>query len=121
MTDATVRKQMAELQPPGPLVDTYGLYIDGGWVEPEDGRYDDISPATEQVIGTVPDAGVAQVGQAIAAARRAFDEGPWATMSLEDRAGCLNQLGETLVKHADEFFALSQAEWGCIANERVMQ
>jgi len=112
---------MAELQPPGPLVDTYGLYIDGSWVEPEDGRYDDISPATEQTIGTAPDASVAQVGQAIAAARRAFDEGPWGRMTSNDRAGCLNQLGDALMKHADEFFALGQGEWGCIANVRMMQ
>ncbi len=112
---------MAELQSPGPLVDTYQLYIDGRWVDPEDGRYDDISPATEQPIATAPDASVAQVGDAIAAARRAFDHGPWATMSLEDRGRCLNQLGDALLKHADEFFALSQVEWGCIANERLMQ
>ena len=38
---------MADPQPSG-LVDTYQLYIDGSWVEPEDGRYDDIYPATEQ-------------------------------------------------------------------------
>jgi acyl-CoA reductase-like NAD-dependent aldehyde dehydrogenase len=112
---------MAELQPAGSLVDTYQLYIDGKWVKPEDGRYDDISPATEQTIATAPDASVAQVGDAIAAARRAFDSGPWATISIEDRARCLNQLGDALLKHADDFFALSQVEWGCIANERVMQ
>ena len=97
------------------------LYIDGSWVEPEDGRYDDISPATEQAIGTAPNASVAQVGDAIAAARRAFDDGPWSGMGPDGRARCLNQLGDALAKHADEFFALSQLEWGCITNERVMQ
>jgi aldehyde dehydrogenase (NAD+) len=110
---------MAESRPA--LVDTYQLYIDGRWVEPEDGRYDDVSPATETVIASAPDASVGQVGEAIAAARRAFDDGPWATMSGQDRAGCLNQLGEALMKHADDFYALSQIEWGCIGNERVMQ
>src|SRR5271166_4762162 len=103
------------------LVDTYQLYIDGRWVEPEDGRYDDVSPSTESVIASAPDASVGQVGAAIAAARRAFDDGPWATMSGQDRAGCLNQLGEALMKHADDFYALSQVEWGCIGNERMMQ
>ena len=103
------------------LVDTYQLYIDGRWVEPEDGRYDDVSPSTETVIASAPDASVGQVGEAIAAARRAFDDGPWATMSGQDRAGCLNQLGEALMKHADDFYALSQVEWGCIGNERMMQ
>jgi acyl-CoA reductase-like NAD-dependent aldehyde dehydrogenase len=121
MTDNRVRKQMAELQPPGPLVDTYQLYIDGGWVEPGDGRYDDLDPATERIIASAPDASVAQVAEAIAAARRAFDDGPWADMGPEDRARCLTQLGDALTKHADEFFALSQVEWGCVANERMMQ
>ncbi len=111
---------MAELSPPG-LVDIDRLYVDGRWVEPEDGRYDDIDPATERIIATAPDASVAQVGDAITAARRAFDEGPWSQMGPEERAGCLNQLGDVLLKHADEFFALSQVEWGCIANERIMQ
>src|SRR3984893_10815444 len=112
---------MTELQTPRSLVDTYRLYIDGRWVEPRGGRYDDIDPATERSMGTAPDASVAQVGEAIAAARRAFDGGPWAHMGPGDRAGCLNQLGDALLKHADEFFALSQVEWGCVANERMMQ
>ncbi|BBX95525.1 aldehyde dehydrogenase family protein [Mycobacterium lacus] len=103
------------------LVGDYQLYIDGRWVEPRDGRYDDISPATEETIATAPDASVGQVGEAIAAARRAFDDGPWGTMSPQERAGCLSQLGEALRERADEFFALSQVEWGCVANERVMQ
>lgn len=112
---------MTELQTRGTLVDTYQLYIDGSWVAPQGGRYDDISPATERAIASAPDASVAQVGEAIAAARRAFDAGPWPSMSLQDRAGCLTALGEALLQHADEFFALSQLEWGCIANERIMQ
>lgn len=111
---------MAEVQPSG-LIDTYQLYIDGRWVEPEEGRYDDISPATEQVIATAPDASVGQVGEAIGAARRAFDDGPWGTMGAAERGKCLGQLGDALLAHADDFFALSQAEWGCTANERMMQ
>jgi aldehyde dehydrogenase (NAD+) len=113
--------QMTELQTPNTLVDTYQLYIDGGWVEPANGRYDDISPASEQNIATAPDASVGQVDEAIAAARRAFDHGPWPAMSAEQRGGFLNQLGDALMRHADDFFALSQVEWGCTANERMMQ
>ncbi|GAB7142913.1 aldehyde dehydrogenase [Mycobacterium riyadhense] len=118
MTDDRVGKKMAESIG---LLDTYQLYIDGRWVEPEDGRYDDVSPATEAVIATAPDASVGQVGDAIAAARRAFDDGPWGSTSPQERAGCLTQLGDALLQHNDELFALSQVEWGCIANERVMQ
>ena len=39
----------------------------------------------------------------------------------EERARCLNQLGNALMQHADDFFALSKAEWGCIENERLIQ
>ena len=106
---------------PCPLVDTYSLYIDGQWVEPRRGRYDDISPATEAVIAEAPEASLADVDAAIASARRAFDSGPWSTAAPEERARCLNQLGNALLEHADQFFALSQAEWGCIANERLIQ
>ena len=73
------------------------------------------------MIATAPDASQAQVDSAIAAARTAFDSGPWADAGPEQRAGFLNQLGEALLAHADEFFALAQAEWGCTANERMIQ
>jgi aldehyde dehydrogenase (NAD+) len=106
---------------PRPLLDTYSLYIDGRWVEPGNGRYDDISPATEATIASAPDASVADVDAAISAARRTFDSGPWAQAAPEERARCLNQLGNALLQHADDFFALSQAEWGCVANERLIQ
>ena len=104
-----------------PLIDSYPLYIDGQWVEPDSGRYEDISPATEEVIAQAPDAGLADVDAAISAARRAFDAGPWAHASAEERARCLRQLGAALTEHVDEIFALSQAEWGCLANERTIQ
>ena len=103
------------------LIDSYPLYIDGQWVEPQAGRYDDISPATEDVIAQAPDARLADVDAAISAARSAFDSGPWGRASAEDRARCLAQLGTALTEYADELFALSQAEWGCVANERAIQ
>jgi aldehyde dehydrogenase (NAD+) len=103
-----------------PLIDSYDVYIDGQWVKPENGRYDDINPATEAVIATAPDPSPAQVDSAIAAARAAFDTGPCADAGPEQRAGWLNQLGEALLAHADEFFALAQLEWGCTGNERVI-
>jgi aldehyde dehydrogenase (NAD+) len=108
---------------PRSLIDTYGVYIDGHWVDPDGpgkGRYDDINPATEAVIASVPNSSHAQVDSAIAAARAAFDAGPWAGAEPGQRAGFLNQLGEALLAHADDFFALAQQEWGCTENERVI-
>ena len=64
----------------------YQTYIDGRWLEARDGAvHDVINPATEEVIATVPDAGREEMRSAIAAARRAFDEGPWPRMSPADR------------------------------------
>ncbi len=102
------------------LIDSYAVYIDGQWVEPENGRYDDFNPATEAVIAYAPDPSPAQVDSAIAAARAAFDSGPWADAGPEQRAGWLNQLGAALLEHVDEFYALAQLEWGCTANERII-
>jgi len=108
---------MAEARP---LLDTYGHYIDGTWVEPDSGRYDVMNPATEQVIATAPDANVAQVEHAIAAARTAFDSGRWSSLEPQERARCIQQLSDALLARADEIYSLARAEWGCSANERII-
>ncbi|KAA8964639.1 aldehyde dehydrogenase family protein [Mycobacterium sp.] len=102
------------------LIESYPIYIGGAWTEPEEGRYDDICPATEEVIASAPNPSRAQVEQAIAAARAAFDSGPWADAGPEQRARWLNQLGDALLDHGDEFYALAQREWGATANERAV-
>ena len=53
------------------LVDDYSLYIGGRWIEPRAGRYDDVSPSTEETIASAPEAGADDVDAAIGAARRA--------------------------------------------------
>lgn len=102
------------------LLDAEGHYIGGRWTDPDNGRYDVINPATEAVIGTAPDASVTQVEQAIAAARTAFDTGPWPAADPAERARCLQQLSDALLARGEEIYALAQAEWGCSANERLI-
>lgn len=102
------------------LLDAQGHYIGGQWIEPDSGHYNVINPATEAVIGTAPDASVAQVEQAIAAARTAFDTGPWPAAEPAERARCLQQLSDALLARGEEIYALAQAEWGCTANERLI-
>ena len=76
------------------LVDDYPLYIGGDWIEPRSGRYDDVSPATEETIAQAPNADLDDVDAAIGAAREAFDEGPWATATPDERARCLDPAGQ---------------------------
>ena len=62
------------------------FYLDGGWAAPATGAVlEVVSPHTEQVVATVPAGSVADVDAAVAAARRAFDEGPWPRMSPAER------------------------------------
>lgn len=104
----------------GSLLEAYGHYIDGQWTDPDSGRYDVVNPATEVVIQSAPDASVAQVRQAVAAARSAFDTGPWPAAEPAERARCLQQLSDALMARSEEIYALALAEWGCSANERLI-
>ena len=68
------------------------MLIDGKLVEAKSGKtFDNINPATEEVLGQVADAGHEDMEAAIAAARRAFDETAWST-DKELRKRCLLQL-----------------------------
>jgi aldehyde dehydrogenase (NAD+) len=72
------------------------MLIDGKLVEAKSGNvFDNINPATEEVLGQVADAGHDDMEDAIAAARRAFDESSWST-DKELRKRCLFQLQKAL-------------------------
>jgi aldehyde dehydrogenase (NAD+) len=78
------------------------MLIDGELVEAADGtRFDNVNPATEEVLGQVADAGRADMQRAIEAARRAFDETDWATNHAL-RKRCLEQLQEALEGEREE-------------------
>ena len=71
-----------------------------------------ICPSTEETIGTVPTATSADIDQAVDAARRAFDEGPWPRMSLADRVEILMSAYRILQPSIDEISRLTTAEMG---------
>jgi len=82
---------------------TFRLYIDGSWCDATGGAtYDVINPATEAVIARAPNAARADMERAIAAARRAFDEGPWSRTTPHDRAKVLRRLIDGLQRRKDE-------------------
>jgi betaine-aldehyde dehydrogenase len=66
------------------------FFIDGAWAKPSSSEMIDvISPRNEEVFGRVPAGQPADIDAAVAAARRAFDRGPWPYMTLEERAEIL--------------------------------
>ena len=88
------------------------MLIDGELVAASDGReYDNINPATEEVIGTAPSAGAADVERAIGAARRAFDGTDWST-NVELRQQSLRAMQEYLRKDVERIRAAHTAEVG---------
>ncbi len=94
------------------LFDDSRLLIDGTLVHASDGgTYDNVNPATEQVIGVAADATDADVDAAVAAARRAFDDTSWST-DHQFRARCLRQLHAGLEQHKEELRQMVIAEVG---------
>jgi betaine-aldehyde dehydrogenase len=89
------------------------IFIDGTWV-PSSGteQITVISPVTEEPFGTVPAGTAADVDRAVAAARKAFDSGPWPRLSVAERADKLAQLARALEKRIDEIATLVSSENG---------
>ncbi|BCP14147.1 aldehyde dehydrogenase [Mycobacterium paraintracellulare] len=97
-----------------PAVKSYDRILIGGhWVEPAtDDRIDVISPVSEEVLATVPDASVVDMDAAVAAARAAFDDGPWRWMSPAERAGYLLRVAAELHKRVPDMARAFTAEIG---------
>ena len=89
------------------------MYIDGQWTDALSGRrFDTVDPATEEVITTVPHSGVEDVELAVKAARRAFDGGPWRTMTPAERQRILWKIGEGITARAEQFAQLETLDNG---------
>ena len=71
-----------------------------------------LDPSTEEIIAHVPDSGEADVGRAVAASRRAFDEGPWATTTAQERGRVLLRLAEQVRRHHAELAELESRNSG---------
>ena len=99
------------------------LFIGGEWVAPTtDKRIEVVSPTTEQVFATVPEASEADVDRVVGAAREAFDHGPWPRTRLDERLAVLRRLSEDMAAHHDEMADVVTDEMGCpITQSRTMQ
>jgi len=90
------------------------FYIGGEWVDPAGGDLlEVISPVTEEVIATVPDAVDADIDRAVAAAQEAFDRGPWPNLTPVQRGEYVAKLAETYLAHCPEMADVITEEMGC--------
>ena len=99
------------------------LFLDGRWADPVGAdTISVVSPYSEEQIARVPAASTVDIDKAVAAARTAFDHGPWPRMALEDRIEILGRVSAAMLRAEEDLAALVTAEMGCpITLSRVMQ
>jgi len=101
--------------PSAPLGHPDKLYINGQWVPASTGsQLEVIAPATEEVYLRVAEGRESDIERAVAAARQAFDKGPWPRLSHAERAKYLLAIATKLDERADDISAIWPNEMGIL-------
>jgi aldehyde dehydrogenase (NAD+) len=94
-------------------MNTDQLFIAGSWRAPMSGQtYATINPATEETSAQVGRGDERDVDAAIAAARKAFDSGPWPRLSAAERGRIVWKLGDLIMQNLDEMARLESLNTG---------
>jgi len=89
------------------------MLIDGRFVAAASGKtFESYDPATGEVLAQVAEGDREDVERAVAAARRAFESGPWPAMTASERGRLLWKLADLLEAHTDEFAQLESLDNG---------
>ena len=89
------------------------LFINGKWVDAVSGKtYPTINPATGEAITVIAEGDARDADLAVAAARAAYESGPWAEMSASDRAKILWRIGDLIDKYNEELGELETLDNG---------
>ncbi|MFF2111952.1 aldehyde dehydrogenase [Rhodococcus koreensis] len=95
------------------MTDYDKLYIGGKWVAPATDQVLEVfSPATEERVGSCPVASPADIDDAVAVARRAFDEGPWPQTTPAERGEILATAAKLIEERGETLNALISSEMG---------
>jgi len=90
------------------------IFIGGEWQAPSSTEtIDVISPATEEVVARVPAGKAADIDRAVAAARAAFDHGPWPRLTVAVRVDWIRKLSAGLQARMDDIARAVTTEMGC--------
>jgi len=96
------------------------LYIDGTWSRGSAGTAEVINPFDASVVETVDQAGPDDVERAIAAARAAFDTGPWRSTTAPERGALLRRVADLLVRDKEEIARTETLDTGkTLAESRI--
>jgi acyl-CoA reductase-like NAD-dependent aldehyde dehydrogenase len=98
----------------------YGLYIDGQEI-PAQRSMISLNPYTGEPWATVPDGTEADIDQAVAAARRAFDTGPWGKTTAAQRGALMRRLADIVKRDAEELARIESTDNGKLYREMLGQ
>jgi acyl-CoA reductase-like NAD-dependent aldehyde dehydrogenase len=91
----------------------YKLFIGGEFVESVSGKtFDTVNPFNQEIVASVARANADDTRDAIATARKAFDEGPWPGMRREERSALLKAVSDKINERQKELVALEVADSG---------
>src|SRR5262249_49909275 len=98
-----------------PVRNTDRFFIGGEWVEPSsDAMIDVFDSGTEELYFRVAEAKAADIARAVAAARDAFDEGPWPRLTHRERADHLRALGAAVEERGEDLSQVWPRESGAL-------
>ncbi|HUL83514.1 MAG TPA: aldehyde dehydrogenase [Gammaproteobacteria bacterium] len=102
-----------QTKPVFPIKNPNTFFIGGKWEKPSGtAKLSVISPVTEEVVQTFPEAQPRDIDRAVAAAREAFDKGPWPRMSAQERGAALLKVAEQLKARLPELATTWTTEVG---------
>ena len=100
----------------------YRMLIDGEWVGASNGAvFESVNPTTGKVWAMIPEATADDVDRAVRAADRAFNHGPWSTMTATQRGPCLRRLGDLLAEKFEAFGTVETIDTGKLLKETRWQ
>jgi acyl-CoA reductase-like NAD-dependent aldehyde dehydrogenase len=89
------------------------MFIGGEWIESASGKtFGTTNPATGEELAQVAEGDSADIDRAVAAARRAFEQGPWTTMTPADRSTLIWKLADLIEEHTNELATLETLDNG---------
>ena len=87
--------------------------INGKWVPAASGKsFDVFNPADASVLARAAESDKEDIQRAVAAARRAFESGPWRRMTPSERGKLVWRIGDLILQHADELAEIESLDNG---------
>ncbi|WP_286885855.1 aldehyde dehydrogenase [Aneurinibacillus sp. UBA3580] len=87
-------------------------FINGQYISSKSGKtFDNINPATQEILSKVSEGGKEEIDLAVAAARKALN-GPWKKMTTHDRIAVIRRIGDIILERKEELATLESLDTG---------